>query len=48
MFDIRKHFVIDDNIQNILFYLQKKFGNESEGNIIRRAILELYEKESKK
>jgi len=48
MLDRRKHIMIDDKIQDMLFKLQEKFSNNSEGSVIRRAIVELYQKEIKK
>jgi len=47
MFDIRKHIVIDNKIQNMLFKLLSKFDAKSEGAVIRRAIVELYQKHFK-
>lgn len=47
MFDIRKHIVINTKIQNMLFKLSKKFDAKSEGAVIRRAIVELYQKNFK-
>lgn len=43
MLDKRKHIVIDDKIQDMLFKLQAKFNSKSEGAVIRRAIVELYQ-----
>jgi len=47
MLDKRKHLMIDDLIQDMLFKLQKKFNSKSEGAVIRRAIVELYQKHFK-
>jgi len=47
MFDIRKHIMIDDKIQKMLFKLSKKFDARSEGAVVRRAIIELYQKHFK-
>ena len=47
MFDIRKHIVIDTKIQNMLFKLSQKFNAKSEGAVIRRAIVELYQRHFK-
>lgn len=47
MFDIRKHIMIDDKIQKMLFKLAKKFDARSEGAVVRRAIVELYQKHFK-
>jgi len=47
MLDKRKHLMIDDLIQDMLFKLQKKFNAKSEGAVIRRAIVELYQKHFK-
>jgi len=44
MLDKRKHTMIDDTIQNMLFKLQSKFNAKSEGAVIRRAIVELYQR----
>jgi hypothetical protein len=48
MLDKRKHFMIDSSIQDMLFKLQKKFVVNSEGAVIRRAIVEMYYREIKK
>jgi len=47
MLDRRKHIMIDDKIQDMLFKLQKKFNAKSEGAVIRRAIVELYQQHFK-